>query len=152
MRPERFQKVFLCAAVLFWGTIYTISRKAQFVTMVPGSDGAMRTHHHVMLHTVFMFVGLACCLPIDTYVRATDKSMQPLPKFHPGVMAIPALCDVLCTAVDSLGLMKTHVSVYQMLRSCLIIFTVAISKVSTTSSSSSSSYSSSSQHTTISKI
>ena len=121
---QRHPKVFICCCVLFWGTLYTMSRKAQFVTKTAGSDGVMRPHHHAMFHTLFMFFGLACCLPVDVYWRATDKTMKPLPKFHPGIMIIPAMCDVVCTAIDSLGLMKTHVSVYQMLRSCLIIFTV----------------------------
>ena len=110
-------KVLLCAAVLFWGTVYTIARKAQFVMRVVGSDGATRSHHHAMFHTLFMFFGVACLLPIDASWRRADPSAPPLPRFSPLLMVLPAMCDVCCTAVDSLGLMKTDVSVYQMLRS-----------------------------------
>ena len=40
----------------------------------------MRPHHHAMFHTLFMFFGIATCLPIDFYWRRVDKTMPPLPK------------------------------------------------------------------------
>ncbi|MFH4975528.1 hypothetical protein AB6A40_002237 [Gnathostoma spinigerum] len=52
-----------------------------------------------------------------------------IPRFNYFLFAIPAVCDVIATSIQYLGLNLTSASSYQMLRGAVIIFTGLLSKL-----------------------
>ena len=85
-----------------------------------------------------MFVGEMMCMVAHHLVvwwRAHKVwqgrcNPDPVPTpFNPLVFLPPALCDVIATSIQYIGLTFTNAASYQMLRGALIIFTGILSRV-----------------------
>lgn len=125
--------------VLALGTIYTLSRKFQNIQQARGPDGVLSYFHHPMYQSFWLFVGMSLCLLFKRPSKPTPGlekkdeggTLEATKKkaWRPIHLLFPAACDALATIVDSLGLIYTHVSVHQMLKGFILIFTFLISLI-----------------------
>jgi len=121
----------LAIALVFFGSINTISTKYADETLSLNSDGEVVPFNHPFLQADGMFMGEMLCMLAFYTVFAKQKhdskkkgTAPPVhPNFPPYVMYIPAFCDMLATSVMYLGLTLTYASSFQMLRGATIVFT-----------------------------
>jgi hypothetical protein len=101
--------------VLFLGTIYTLSRKYQYLQMSEGLDNRPMHFHHPMynIHIIkfryqvlFLFVGMAICLP---FVLCVKREVSEKKKVNPLLLIVPASCDVFATIFDATGLIYVSI-------------------------------------------
>jgi drug/metabolite transporter (DMT)-like permease len=76
---------------------------------------------------VFYFISRACVPPSDQVVKDFLNDSLPKKKKHSNLriyllLGIPAVCDLLGTALMSVGLLYLSASVWQMLRGAMIVF------------------------------
>ncbi len=90
--------------VLFLGTIYTLSRKFQNIQVSPGIDEIPRHFYHPLFQVLWLFVGMAICLPFTNIVHKKEKEDKGKKDMTPSLMIIPAFFDVCATIFDATGL------------------------------------------------
>lgn len=96
--------------VLFLGTIYTLSRKYQNIQTSPGLDNESKHFYHPLYQVLWLFIGMALCLPFNNIVKESEvedkkKKKQITPKY----MIIPAFFDVCATIFDATGLIYVSI-------------------------------------------
>jgi drug/metabolite transporter (DMT)-like permease len=67
----------------------------------------------------------------DIPSAATEEQKKPEPKkpTHPIVIAIPSLCDLIASTIMTFGLIYISVSVFQMLRGSMVIFSAILTRI-----------------------
>ena len=80
--------------VLFLGTIYTLSRKYQNIQMSPGLDDNPKHFYHPLYQVLWLFIGMAICLPFKNIIKEEEDDDQKKKKeITPKYMIIPAFFD-----------------------------------------------------------
>ena len=132
--------VFLLGVVM--GTGSTITVKVMYGLQAVGLTGELQRFEKPLLTTWVMFVAMTCALPahyaVDAWKhrqvaysrlkggRADVEAPVPVPWRTFVLLAIPAAFDLLGTALASIGLLFTTVSVYQLVRCSVIIVTAVL--------------------------
>ncbi|KAK7057737.1 hypothetical protein R3P38DRAFT_2842789 [Favolaschia claudopus] len=122
------------------GSAMSLLTKYQDMQCVKNCDDpATRvSYEQPVLQTVFMFCGEILCIvpaaylmlsrklnspPIQLPADETDITKPALKKISIFWFLIPSFCDIFATTLMNLGLMLTPVSVFQMSRGSLVLFT-----------------------------
>ncbi|EER06373.1 conserved hypothetical protein [Perkinsus marinus ATCC 50983] len=113
---------------LLAGSANSIVEKLQFQTGAFGIDGIYHLFEKPWFMSLIMFVAMLLALPVyyllvwRRYIKV-DKVNKHI--FF--VVAIPSLFDLLGSSFQAIGLVYTPVSVFQMLKGSILIFSAALS-------------------------
>jgi hypothetical protein len=101
--------------VLLLGTIYTISRKYQNLQVSSGLDEVPRHFYHPLYQVLWLFIGMAFCLPLKNFIHKYDKEEKEdklKKEMSPSLLIIPAFFDVCATIFDATGLIYVSIILY----------------------------------------
>lgn len=96
--------------VLFLGTLYTLSRKYQNLQVSNGIDEIPRHFYHPLYQVLWLFIGMAICLPFKNLFEDKDTENDKKLPMSGKLMIIPAFFDVCATIFDATGLI--YVSIF----------------------------------------
>ncbi|CAL4080975.1 unnamed protein product [Meganyctiphanes norvegica] len=113
------------------GSCNTLFTKWADMMKAENSVGEEEEFNHPFLQADFMFIGEMMCgmlfymLLCIAWRKNKSKGEPPkeVGKFPPLIFYIPAVCDMLATSLQYMGLTLTFASSYQMLRGSVIVFT-----------------------------
>ena len=131
----------LVVAMIFFGSLNTLVRKAQLVTCASSSfpvdpslarecaDPTQEPFNKPWIGNMFMFIGevmLFAAVRVENKQRARSpiSSLPQLPWYY---FAIPASLDVLGSGLSGVSMLFISASVWQMLRGSMIIYTAILS-------------------------
>jgi len=141
---------FTFVAGVLMGTITAVVSKVLYTTTAIGSSGHEQYFEKPLLLTALMFVSMIFALPVHWLnVRRERREMKltaqakheltiplvPMGEMpeHKGaswrtllILIVPATFDLMATALGSIGLIFTTVSIYQLIRCSVMIVTAAI--------------------------
>jgi hypothetical protein len=121
-RKSNFQYIF--ALGLLSGTLNSIVMKIAYQTATSGSDPQdVHFFHKPWFMSLVMFVAMLCALPLY-YMQRSRKSLN-LKTWL--IVSIPSFCDLLGSSMQQVGLIFTPVSIYQMLKGSILLFSAALS-------------------------
>ncbi|OQS08022.1 Drug/Metabolite Transporter (DMT) Superfamily [Thraustotheca clavata] len=117
---------FGCALIL--GTSTTLSSKYMYSIMSVGLENEPRAFEKPLMQTFLMFVAMALALPVFLLYNqclSSDKR-QPVHLNQCIKLCIPAMADLISTALNCVGLMYVNVSFYQLARCSVIIYVASL--------------------------
>lgn len=121
-RKSNFQYIF--AMGLVSGTLNSIVMKLAYQTATGGSDASdIHFFHKPWFMSLVMFVAMLCALPLF-YMQ---RSRKPLSLKTWLIVSIPSFCDLIGSSMQQVGLIFTPVSIYQMLKGSILLFSAALS-------------------------
>ncbi|GJQ13292.1 hypothetical protein GpartN1_g5083.t1 [Galdieria partita] len=120
--------------LLTFGTITSLLAKIIFGVPSLGIDGQLKEFRKPLFETFAMFYGMSFCFVLDILQRKRLESNSELAEKnsknqHHSILVIwfPAAFDLVATVCMCTGLLYTTVSVYQMLRGAMLVFTALFS-------------------------
>jgi len=149
MPTSCLQKGHYLTGMLIFGTCTAITMKMQLVMMCRGYGDLDHTFDKPFFQSIAMFASMALALPIswigDTIKKQCSKNKniytEPLidaniqtatekpKKKNPIVIAVPALFDLVASTMMTYGLIYVSVSIFQMLRGSMVIFSTILSRL-----------------------
>ena len=132
----------LVAVMLLTGVVNTLSKKVQNDALAPDHSAGLPQHfRHAWLQTLFMFLGEALAFPLMLSALKlspkpkTDGERQallgaPAPEKRPSraVFVGTAALDLLGTSFAGVGLLAVDASIFQLMRSSIIVFAAVFSR------------------------
>ncbi len=83
--------------------------------------------------SLVMFVSMMFALPLFYYKlyspRVNSHSVRPVPRRILLILIAPSLCDLFGSSFQQMGLVYVPVSVYQMLKGSIVIFSAVLSRI-----------------------
>jgi len=143
------KKAHYLTGMLVFGTCTAITMKMQLVMMCTGYGGVEHTFDKPFFQSIAMFASMALALPVSwvgdciSKKRASKKNMYTEPlidvniqtaaekkkKTNPLIIAIPASFDLIASTMMTYGLIYVSVSIFQMLRGSMVIFSTILSRI-----------------------
>jgi len=142
MPSETFNKVHYLTGMLIFGTATSITMKIQLELECDGYH-----HHHTFdkpfFQSLAMFLAMACVLPLSYLLQPKqkqgDNEEKPLlsintttdekKESNPLIVMLPCVFDLVASTMMTFGLIYISVSVFQMLRGSMIIFSAVFSRI-----------------------
>ena len=122
MRQSNFKFIFIMGLVS--GTFNSIVMKLAYQTAAGGSDMSdIHFFHKPWFMSIVMFLAMLCALPLYYMTRA----YRPLPLKTWLFVSVPSVCDLFGSSMQQVGLIFTPVSVFQMLKGSILLFSAALS-------------------------
>lgn len=129
--------------MIFFGTACSLLAKLIYSVRATNSYGEVAVYEKPWTQVLAMFVGMSVCILLDMPRRSIPQaaSSERAPLLHPAqpeddapsqsvwIISIPTLFDLFATACGTTGLLYTTVSVYQMLRGAMLVWTAVLSIV-----------------------
>lgn len=110
------------SGLIFFGTICSLLAKLIYSVPAPSIHGTKARYEKPWFQVLAMFVGMSACILLDL-----PKSSSGSQETGVWIISIPTLLDLFATACGTTGLLYTPVSVYQMLRGAMLVFTAMMS-------------------------
>lgn len=121
-RKSNFQFIFGMGLVS--GTLNSIVMKLCYQTASESSeDPEAHFFHKPWFMSMVMFLAMLCALPMY-YMRSRSKHVS-LKTWL--IVSIPSFCDLVGSSMQQVGLIFTPVSIYQMLKGSILLFSAALS-------------------------
>eukprot|EP00823_Brevimastigomonas_motovehiculus_P002694 TRINITY_DN1623_c0_g1_i1.p1 TRINITY_DN1623_c0_g1~~TRINITY_DN1623_c0_g1_i1.p1 ORF type:complete len:415 (+),score=84.06 TRINITY_DN1623_c0_g1_i1:44-1246(+) len=119
---------------LIIGSIGSLCTKWQDQTSAKNIDGDTAGFEHPYVQSLMMFIGEMSCLLFFVYFnsqlrRQAKEPEQATDDFNVLLLAIPGVLDCFGSTMMYVGLTWTAVSVYQMLRGAILVFTAVWSSI-----------------------
>ena len=109
------------------GTVMTVVVKVLYEVEAVGLDGVRQPFEKPLTTTLVMTLAMACALPMhwvqQRFFCAPEKRCEPFAWRIYFLLAVPACFDTLGTILAKIGLLYTTVSIFQLVRASLLIFT-----------------------------
>lgn len=121
-RKSNFQFVFACGLVS--GTLNSIVMKLCYQTTAVGSTPEAHFFHKPWFMSLVMFLAMLCALPMYYWM---DRSKRPLSLKTWLIVSVPSACDLVGSSMQQVGLIFTPISVFQMLKGSILLFSAALS-------------------------
>jgi len=135
--------------MLIFGTCTAITMKMQLVMMCTGYDDVEHTFDKPFFQSIAMFASMALALPVSWIGDCIGKkckkeqnmyteslidvniqtAKEPKKKSNPLIVAIPACFDLIASTMMTYGLIYVSVSIFQMLRGSMVIFSTILSRI-----------------------
>lgn len=124
--------------MILFGTSCSLLAKLIYSVNAPDIYGNTSRYEKPWFQVLAMFGGMSVCILLDLpkpYRFGTSSESQPLLANAPSqpsqasiwIISIPTLFDLFATACGTTGLLYTNVSVYQMLRGAMLVWTAILS-------------------------
>ncbi|KAL7717182.1 EamA domain-containing protein [Entamoeba marina] len=137
------RKIHMLTGMLLFGTGSSVTMKVQLDMECTGYGGISHTFDKPFFQSIVMFSSMSLCFFIEKllqlYDRLTNKEAKyeqlsddgKVPKEQGSVFVvmIPATFDLIASTIMTFGLIWTPVSVFQMLRGSMIIFSSILSRI-----------------------
>jgi drug/metabolite transporter (DMT)-like permease len=121
MKQANFQYIFIMG--LISGTLNSIVLKLCYQTSSSSaSDSTEHFFHKPWFMSLVMFLAMLCALPL--YYSSTHR---PLSFKTWLIVSIPSMCDLFGSSMQQVGLIFTPVSIFQMLKGSILLFSAALS-------------------------
>jgi uncharacterized membrane protein len=120
-KSTSFQYLFILG--LISGTINSIVVKICYQVSAVGIDTDEHFFHKPWFMSLVMFAAMLVALPIY-YMRNGHKGLSLRTWL---IVSIPSFCDLLGSSMQQIGLIFTPVSIYQMLKGSILLFSAALS-------------------------
>ena len=131
------------ATALVCGTVYSLTRKFMNLTKAEGFAGNTTYFRHPLFQGLWCFLGQLLAWPIWWRMEQRERRRrqaaggtrdvplgeQPTSRRAAVLCMLPTLFDVIGTVLNNIGLILTSVSVYQMLRGSVVLFTSLASRL-----------------------
>jgi drug/metabolite transporter (DMT)-like permease len=131
------------ASALVCGTVYSLTRKFMNLTKAEGFAGNTTYFRHPLFQGLWCFLGQLFAWPIWWRMEQRERRRrqaaggtryvplgeQPTSRRAAVLCMLPTLFDVIGTVLNNIGLILTSVSVYQMLRGSVVLFTSLASRL-----------------------
>ena len=131
-RKSNFQFVFLMGLVT--GTLNSIVMKLCYQTSsigleeAPGVAAEAHFFHKPWFMSLVMFVAMLCALPMYTYGKFAASADHPKLTLKTWlIVSVPSVCDLLGSSMQQVGLIFTPISVFQMLKGSILLFSAGLS-------------------------
>ena len=110
--------------MLIFGTCYSITQKVLLQQSSEGYAGKVHKFDKPFTQCLLMITAMMLILIVRRFWDSTGKGPHPPTPFRTRlILAIPASLDLTTTTLNIFGLIYVNVSIYQMLRGALIVFT-----------------------------
>eukprot|EP00397_Hematodinium_sp_SG-2012_P017606 GEMP01018012.1.p1 GENE.GEMP01018012.1~~GEMP01018012.1.p1 ORF type:complete len:402 (+),score=61.52 GEMP01018012.1:150-1355(+) len=127
----------LFAIGIICGTINSLTIKFSYQTKAIGINGQNEYFHKPWFSTLVMFISMSCALPIHFYCnRKLPHHQVPDEVQDTKITArltwavfFPSMCDLLGTSLQQIGLIYIDLSVYQMLKGSILLFSAILSVI-----------------------
>jgi len=120
---QSLMKVGIFVFALTMGTCSTLSSKVMFEITSVDSWGEERMFKKPLMQTFLMFVAMVIALPCQkVWEKSRGEESKSLPWTTYTMLMMPAITDMSATALSMIGLQYVTVSVYQLIRSMVIVF------------------------------
>ena len=125
--------------MIFFGTACSLLAKLIYSVRAVNIHGQLAPYEKPWFQVLVMFLGMSICILLDRPRKrpATDSEKVPLlhsqnqsqvtPRQNIWIIGIPTILDLFATACGTTGLLYTNVSVYQMLRGAMLVWTAILS-------------------------
>lgn len=121
-RKSNFQFIF--GLGLLSGTMNSIVMKLCYQTAATGvADEDAHFFHKPWFMSMVMFVAMLCALPL----YFMQRRHKPLSFKTWMIVSVPSFCDLVGSSMQQVGLIFTPVSIYQMLKGSILLFSAALS-------------------------
>ena len=121
-RKSNFQFIF--GMGLASGTLNSIVMKLSYQTAAAGAEAAdVHFFHKPWFMSLVMFGAMLCALPM--FYLSQPKRVPCLKTWL--IVSIPSVCDLVGSSMQQVGLIFTPVSIYQMLKGSILLFSAALS-------------------------
>ena len=121
MRTKSFPYIF--ALGLFSGTLNSIVLKLCYQTSSMGINNEEHFFHKPWFMSFVMFAAMLVALPLYYYFESGKRiSLKTWL-----IVSIPSVCDLVGSSMQQIGLIFTPVSIYQMLKGSILLFSAALS-------------------------
>jgi drug/metabolite transporter (DMT)-like permease len=121
-RKANFQYIF--ALGLLSGTLNSIVMKLAYQTASFGNDPTdVHFFHKPWFMSMVMFLAMLCALPL--FYMQKDRKKLSMKTWM--IVSIPSFCDLIGSSMQQVGLIFTPVSIYQMLKGSILLFSAALS-------------------------
>ena len=124
MRTRSFPYIF--ALGLFSGTLNSIVLKLCYQTTSMGTNDEEHFFHKPWFMSMVMFGAMLVALPLYYFFDSSRKN-KPISLKTWLVVSIPSVCDLVGSSMQQIGLIFTPVSIYQMLKGSILLFSAALS-------------------------
>jgi len=133
--------------MLIFGTCTAITMKMQLVMMCTGYGDVEHTFDKPFFQSIAMFVSMALALPVSWVGSCCERKKnknaysdqlievniqtpaEKKKKTNPLIIAIPASFDLIASTMMTYGLIYVSVSIFQMLRGSMVIFSTVLSRI-----------------------
>lgn len=119
--------------VIVFGTCTSLSLKIMMYCESRGFNGEITKFEKPFTQSLIMFIAMLCIYPLKyTEKKEVEGRMIPLPKrsfreiFLP---CIPSFCDLIASTLNVFGLKYIPLSIFQMLRSSIVVFTALLTRI-----------------------
>eukprot|EP00727_Mastigamoeba_balamuthi_P005876 m51a1_g1908 putative integral membrane (380) ;mRNA; f:797368-799030 len=146
------KKTHFLSGLLVFGTMTAVTMKMQLEMTCNGYGGVEHTFDKPFFQSIAMFLAMALALPLQLTVervtaRKREEETQALlpesrvpiqgfaeepakkKKTNPLVIAIPSAFDLIASTMMTFGLIYISVSVFQMLRGSMVIFSAVLTRI-----------------------
>ncbi len=120
-KTARFQVLFFLGLVS--GTVNSLMMKICYQVGAVGNDSAEHFFHKPWFMSFVMFLAMLIALPIY-YMQRRQKHICWKTWL---IVSVPSVCDMLGSSMQQIGLIFTPVSIYQMLKGSILLFSAALS-------------------------
>jgi len=124
-----FLAVLVFCIALVAGTFSTLSSKILFAMEGVNMDGETIFYKKPLMVTYIMFLAMVVALPIHFgYFLIKGQKPPPVATKVYGILVMPAVTDLLATTLYMIGLLYVSVSIYQLIRCLVIVFTAILKR------------------------
>lgn len=110
-----------------FGTACSLLAKLIYSVQAPSLYGGRAPFEKPWFQVFAMFFGMSICILLDLPKPRQARQRQQSRNNSVWIIAIPAVLDLFGTACGTTGLLYTTVSVYQMLRGAMLVWTALLS-------------------------
>lgn len=110
-----------------FGTVCSLLAKLIYSVQAPSLYGGLAPFEKPWFQVFTMFFGMSICILLDLPRPRGPQQQHQTRSNSVWIIAIPAVLDLFATACGTTGLLYTTVSVYQMLRGAMLVWTALLS-------------------------
>lgn len=134
---QRLSTSFAVLGMIFFGTSCSLLAKLTYSVKAQNAYGEVAAFEKPWFQVFTMFLGMATCILLDVpRSKRTSAGSETAPLIPDGsrqqkvwIISISALLDLLATACSTTSLLYTSVSLYQIFRGALLVWTAFFSAV-----------------------
>jgi drug/metabolite transporter (DMT)-like permease len=120
--------VFVVTGMLILGTATSVCMKIMLQVKAPGYMGIVHNFDKPFMQSILMFFGMSFALLISKYWDPEKKGERPpTTRRQIIITSIPSIFDLIASTLMTFGLIYINVSVFQMLRGSMVIFSAILS-------------------------
>ena len=122
------QRVINIICMLIFGTCTSVCMKIMLTLKAPGYNGEVHNYDKPFMQSILMFFGMLFAVFIAKFWDPEKKGDRPPSPWRSKIIvSIPSSFDLFASTLMTFGLIYINVSIFQMLRGSMVIFSAILS-------------------------